>query len=124
MAKTKRTPKKSCLLNDIPGVQRGSIVSFRRSVGGSALGIVVSNNLQNEHSAFLLVVPLEKRKARLKAPFAVDLGRAEGLRALHCARCDWVTRTASSNIRKIERAGVSAALVRELDQALEVALSL
>ncbi len=60
----------------------------------------------------------------MKAPFAVDLGRGEGLRALHCARCDWVTRTAAANIRKIERASVSSELEAEIDQALGIALGL
>ncbi len=105
-------------------VQRGSLVSFRNSlINDSAnLAIVVSNNLQNELSEFLLVVPLQRQVSRLNAPFAVDLGRKEGLRALHVARCDWVSRIQRSEVERIERAAFSDSVLDALELGLKVAL--
>lgn len=103
--------------------QRGSLVALKKGIHSSTkLAVVVSNDIQNEVSDYYLVVPLEKRTSRLKAPFSVDLGRSEGLRDLHTARCDWVTRISSKELTKIERASFSKPTIEKLDLALKVAL--
>lgn len=86
--------------------------------------LVVSNNQQNDMSEYLVVVPLERRASRLKAPFAVDFGRSEGLRDLHTARCDWISCIKQDDIGSIERAKVREDVMQRVDQALGAALSL
>lgn len=107
------------------GVLRGSLVSLRHaSAGASDLAIVVSNDVQNDSSAYLLIVPLQKRSSRLRAPFAVDLGKGEGLKELHAARCDWLTRIHCSEVKQINRARFSTAILEQLDAALCAALAI
>lgn len=107
----------------LPRAQRGSLVALKdHPEGASELAIVVSNDIQNEASDYLLVVPLQRRASRLKAPFAVDLGRSEGMRDLHSARCDWITRVPTSQVERIERARVSINVLEQLDPAIKVAL--
>ncbi len=106
-------------------VQRGSLVCLSRVLSGaSALAIVVSNDVQNEASPYVLVVPVQRRRARLRAPFAVDLGRGEGFRDLHTARCDWATRVAKREIKALERASLPQRVIEKIDQALMAALGL
>lgn len=103
--------------------RRGSLITVKEPLCDSSnLAIVVSNDLQNELSGFVLVVPLQRRVSRLHAPFAVDLGRGEGLRDLHTARCDWLARIRCSEIASIERAQVSDRVMSQFEGALKVAL--
>ena len=103
--------------------QRGSLITVKTPLCDSSnFAIVVSNDLQNELSDFLLVVPLQRRVSRLNAPFAVDLGRGEGLRDLHTARCDWLSRMRRSEIASIERAQLSDRVMVRFEGALKVAL--
>ena len=105
--------------------KRGSLVLLKKVLtGATSQAIVVSNDIQNESSDFILVVPLQRRTSRLKAPFAVDLGRDDGFRELHAARCDWVSKIAVNKIIAIERASISEELLEKLDHSLAVALSL
>jgi mRNA-degrading endonuclease toxin of MazEF toxin-antitoxin module len=109
---------------ETPNVSRGSLVRLKPAGGYPAeLAIVVSNDVQNEKSSKIVLVPLERRNARLNAPFAVDLGRAEGLRDLHAARCDWLFTANKSAVERIERAQLPRELFSELDAAIRVALS-
>ncbi len=104
-------------------VQRGSLITVKSSSNPSLQrAIVMSNNFQNEMSDFIVVVPLERRVSRLHAPFAVDLGRSEGLRELHTARCDWVTTIEQHEINSIERARFSDGVLSQLEHALRSAL--
>ena len=105
-------------------VQRGSIVKLKKPVSDSRLAIVVSNEVQNDIDNCVSVVPLVRSVSRLKAPFAVDLGRKEGMRELHSARCDRVHTTPYSNIKTIERATVTKKVVQRLDKALAVSLGI
>ena len=119
MANAKRKPKETAA----PAVQRGSLVLLKKKLeSGSNMVVIVSNDFQNEASDYLLAIPLERRAARLKAPFSVDLGRADGMRDLHTARCDWVTRIKKNQIKNIERASFSEAVLRRLEEGLKVAL--
>ena len=105
--------------------QRGSLVCLRHPPEGcSELAVIVSNDIQNEVSCYVLAVPLQRRVSRLRAPFAVDMGRDEGLRELHVARADWLTRITSSDIKSIERASFPEATLSRLELALKAALSL
>ena len=114
-AKKKEEPKEGRLT-----AQRGSLVKLRDSSYEQA--IIVSNDVQNEFSDYVLAVPLERRNSRLKADFVVDLGRSDGLRELHSARCDWVTRFHLSEVESIERARFPDKVVDKLEAALKVAL--
>jgi len=108
-----------------PSVQRGSLISIKSALqGASELAIVVSNDVQNDASEYILVVPLQKRTSRLKAPFTVDIGRGEGLRVLHTARADWITRISSADVVSIERAAIPVSLLEKIDQAIIVALGI
>lgn len=103
--------------------RRGSLITTKEPLCDSSnLAIVVSNDLQNELSEYLLVVPLQRRVSRLNAPFAVDLGRADGLRDLHTARCDWLARVRQGEVATIERARFPDSLLQKLEDALRVAL--
>ncbi len=103
--------------------RRGSLITVKEPLCDSSnLAVVVSNDLQNELSEFLLVVPLQRRVSRLHAPFAIDLGRSEGLRDLHTARCDWLARISRSEVASIERAQVSDHVMSQFEDALKVAL--
>jgi hypothetical protein len=107
------------------GVLRGSLVSLKHPpAGASSLAIVVSNDVQNDSSPYLLIVPLQKRASRLKAPFAVDLGKQEGLKQLHAARCDWLTRVNNTEVKQINRARFSTGILDQLDAALCAALGI
>ena len=104
-------------------VQRGSIVTLKKKIGElGTLALVVSNDIQNEAAEFLIVAPLERRKSRLEAPFAVNLGRSEGLRDLHTARCDRLMSVAKSEVKSLERARVGEVVLSQLEEALAVAL--
>ena len=107
------------------GVQRGSLVLLSSALpDATEFVVVVSNNVQNESSDVLLVVPLQRRSSRLLAPFAVELGKAEGFRRPHIARCDWVTRIARGDVQGIVRASCSSEIMRRVGEALTVALAL
>jgi len=106
-------------------VSRGALVKLkRRAKRGYEFAVVVSNDIQNELSDYVLVAPLERRAARLRAPFAVDIGRREGLRDLHTIRCDWVTRVQLGEVQSVERAQAPDRVVAQLETALKVALNL
>jgi len=106
-----------------PRVQRGSLITLKRPlVKGSNLAVVVSNDIQNSNSDYILVVPLQRRASRLRAPFAVDLGRSDGLRDLHSARCDWVTRIQQKQVKTLERASFPNRVMKRFEEALSVAL--
>ena len=100
--------------------RQGSVVKLKRKLKGSSLGIVVSNDVQNEYSDTLLIAPLERRKSRLNAPFAVDVGRKDGFRDLHSLRCDWVSAVSTRDIVSIERARVGEGVIQKLKHALAV----
>jgi mRNA-degrading endonuclease toxin of MazEF toxin-antitoxin module len=102
--------------------QRGSIVTLKKPVLGSKLAIVVSNNIQNEVSDYILIVPLIKRANKLKAPFAVDLTKSEGVDSLCVARCDWVSAIRQQYVRSIQMACVSNEVLNNLESALRVSL--
>ncbi len=106
-----------------PRPQRGSVVLLRVA-GEKELkpAVIVSNNIQNDISDFLLAVPLIRRASRLSAPFSVDLGREDGFRDLHTARCDWVSRVSRNDIVSIERAALSEPTVERFESALRVSL--
>ena len=107
------------------GVQRGAVVALSSPLpGAGVLALVVSNNVQNENSDELLLVPLQKRNSRLKAPFAVDLGKGQGFRDLHVARCDWVTRVSSKNISTVILAALPGEIMQRVGEALKVALNI
>jgi hypothetical protein len=107
---------------------RGSLVSFRVDDGiktsSTKLGIVVSNDTQNQFSDSIIIAPLELRKSRLKAPFAVDLSRNDGFRKLHCCRCDQLQSVHRNNIIAIERSLYPGELLIKLNEALACSLSL
>lgn len=104
---------------------RGSVVRLNRSLDTAlSLAVIVSNDVQNEMSSFVLVVPLERRISRLAAPFAVDLGRNDGLRNLHTARCDWLTRVRRSEISSVERGPLSTEVMAKIEHGLRVSLGL
>lgn len=102
------------------GVQRGSLVRLQ----GDATAVVVCNDIQCDASSFVLVVPLERRRSRLMAPFAVDMGRSEGFRELHTARADWVMRVSKNEITAIERAKMTDDVMSRIDKALKIALGI
>lgn len=111
----------------VPSPMRGSVVRYLSFVAPGTpsleqLAVVVSNNVQNEELEYLIVVPLERRRSRLSAPYGVDLGRSEGFRELHVARCDLVTTINRSALVAIERAGLSDNIILQFEQALRVAL--
>lgn len=110
--------KTNCRLH----TQRGSIIILKKAVLGSKLAIVVSNDIQNEVSDNILIVPLIKRVNKLKAPFAVDLTKSEGVSSLHVARCDWVSAIRQQDVRSIEMACVSNEVLSRLESALSVSL--
>ncbi len=103
--------------------QRGSLVVLKEQLFEQCdLAIVISNDIQNREAHYLAVVPLQRRTSRLDAPFAIDLGRAEGFRELYTARCDWLTRIWQSQIKSIERSQVGKPVMTLLEQAVGVAL--
>jgi len=117
--------KESGSINPKLQVQRGSLVALKKTVSdASEFVVVISNNIQNQSSEYLSVVPLQRRVSRLKAPFAVDLGREVGLRDLHVARCDWVMRVQQSDIKQILRAEMPDKIMQALSEALRVSLDL
>lgn len=105
--------------------RRGSLITLHTELcSTSNLAVVVSNDVQNDVSDFLLVVPLERRASRLRAPFAVDLGRKDGFRELHTVRCDWLTRVYRSQVRSIERAILPRYVIADVETGLRAALGL
>ncbi len=105
--------------------RRGSLISLSADLSSTSnLAIVVSNDVQNEVSDFLTVVPLERRVSRLRAPFAVDMGRKDGFRELHTARCDWISRIGRSQVQSIERATLPERITSQLEAAICVALGI
>lgn len=108
-----------------PVALRGCLIRLKNPPkDASALAVVLSNNVQNEISSFVLIAPLVRVRSRMNAPFAVDLGRREGMRDLHAARCDWVMRLPVAEIKNIERSSFGADVLDRLDSALRVALAL
>ena len=106
-----------------PGVAvRGSVISLRTPLLGCQHAVVMSNDIQNAFSEYLMVVPLQRRNSRLLAPFAVDLGRDVGMRDLHSARCDWTSTVLRSQLNEIVRAKIPADALTKLEEALCVAL--
>ncbi|MCB0345969.1 MAG: type II toxin-antitoxin system PemK/MazF family toxin [Bdellovibrionales bacterium] len=120
-----RKENKSSPLTSRFAPKRGSLISVTADLSSTSnLAIVVSNDVQNDVSDFLTVVPLQRRVSRLRAPFAVDLGRKDGFRELHTVRCDWVTRLPRSQVESIERAALSKRITLQIEAALCVALGL
>jgi len=107
------------------GIRRGAIVSISAKLAfPSALALVISNDVQNEASDFVLVLPLERKRLRIRAAFAVELGKESGLEELYWARCDRISCLRRSDVRAIEIAQVSSKTLEELAKSLSLVLGL
>lgn len=91
--------------------------------GGRRPAIIVSNNIGNQHSSVVVVVPLTRTKPKRPYPQVVSFPANDPLPEAGAANCGQV-RTVSKDRLDGYRASVSRQQLAAVDKALAVALGL